>query len=166
MPRNNFEVSARGHDNLESRIFSVPGTFRRGIALAQHPTDPDQAVLANDDRAFMGFVTRDITAEGPTALDSIYPGRMETPFKTGGAVGVDSGGIEIEAEGPDVVMISGGRAVAGNTAVGTLLAFQDGKLALATSTKLAFFVLAAQIPPVESANGFRVRARYIGAARA
>lgn len=168
MPRTSFEITQRDAELVESRVFTLPASASvlRGTALAQHPTDPDQGILANDDRAFVGFLTRDVTLEGPALADSVFPGRIETPFKSGSAVGLDVGAREIEAEGTDVVMQSGGRAVNGSTAVGALLAFQDGKIALASTGKLAYFVLSAQVAAVDSANSFRIRARYIGATKA
>ncbi len=168
MPRTSFEITQRHADLVESRVFTLPASASvlRGTALAQHPIDGEQAVLANDDRAFIGFLTRDVTTDGPTLADSVYPGRLETPFKTGSAIGLDAGAIEIEVEGADVVMTSGARAVSGSITVGTLLAFQEGKVSLATTGKLAYFVLSAQVPAVDSGNGFRIRARSIGATKA
>lgn len=167
MPRNSFEITQRQGDSglIESRVFTLPSAAPalRGIALAQHPSDGDQAVLANDDRALIGFLTRDVTPDGATLGDSVFPGRIETPFKSSGSVGLESGAVEVEVEGADVAMTSGARAVSGSTAVGTLLSFQDGKVALASSGKLAYFVVAAQITPVDSANNFRLRIRSIGA---
>lgn len=170
MPRTSFEITQRQGDSglIESRLFTLPSAAPalRGTALAQHPSDQDQAILANDDRAFIGFLTRDVTADGASLGDSVFPGRIETPFKSGGSVGLESGAVEVEVEGADVAMTSGSRAVSGSTAVGTLLSFQDGKVALATTNKLAYFVLAAQIPVVDSGNGFRLRIRSIGATKA
>lgn len=168
MPRTSFEITQVLTDLRESRVFTLPtsASVLRGTALAQHPSDPDQAILANDDRAFLGFVTRDVTLEGATLADSVFPGRIETPFKSGSSVGIDSGALEVEVEGADIAMTSGSRAVSGSTAVGTLLSFQDGRVATATSNKLAYFQLAAQVTPVDSANTFRLRLRYIGATKA
>jgi phage protein U len=121
-------------------------------------TDEDTGALAT--AHYVGFVTRDVTTDGPTLADHVYPGRLELPFEAGDKVSVEKADA-VAAEGSDYILISGTGAITSGTAVGTQLSFVGGKFRVKQSADVAYFTLAAQLTPEEVGNSVRIRAEAI-----
>lgn len=151
-----FEITQKGAGNSISRKFA--SATSRGVALGAKSDDATSAQLAQGTN-FIGFVTRDVTTDGPALADHVYPGRLELPFKAGQEVAIEQAD-EIEAEGGTYLVTSGTGAISGSTAVGSKLSFKDGKLRVKQSADDAYFMLEAQLTP-ETSGAVRIRARRL-----
>ena len=132
----NFEIRrVRPASNI-SRKFT--GTAKRGTALGAHATDVEAAALAQGTN-FLGFLTRDVSADGPSLESRVLP-LLEQAFKSGLEVSLQKAD-EIECEGTDYIQTTGGAAIGSATPVGTLLSFKDGKWQVAQTGEVAFGTL-------------------------
>lgn len=152
----NFEIRRKYPGMHISRIFDSTGV--RGLALGPDPSDSTKAVVADGDQ-FLGFLTRDVTTDGPVLADHVYPGRLELPFKSGSEVSLEKADeVEVEGEAGNagLLVTSGTGAITTGSTVGTALSFSGGKLYAAQGSDQVFYRLSAQLTPV---NGGAVRIR-------
>lgn len=157
----NFEIRREHPGKNISRVFESTGS--RGLALGPHASDVTKAIVADGDQ-FLGFLTRDVTADGAVLADHVYPGRLELPFKSGGEVALEKADeIEVEGEAGNagLLITSGTGAIATNTAVGTALSFSAGKLYQAQGADQVFYRLSGQITPLNGGT-VRIRAEKVG----
>lgn len=119
------------------------GTALRGAPMGAHASD-DEAFAVATGTNFIGFVTRPVTADGDVLANHIYPGRIETDFKSGGYVTLEKAD-EVEVAGADYIDNSGSNAITSETTVGTKVSFAAGKFAAAEGTDIAYFTLSAQL---------------------
>jgi hypothetical protein len=159
MENTKFEIRLRGTDGNVSRKLASAAV--RGLAVGAHATDPETFIAASG-RNFLGHLTRDVTTDGARLVDHVFgttsaePVGIEYPFKVGEYVSAEKART-IEAEGGDLLVLAGGTAISGATAVGTRLTFAAGKLAVAAAGEDYSYVLIGQLTPLE-AGGVRILA--------
>jgi len=139
-------------------------TAVRGLALGQHPTDPDSFTLANG-QSFLGHLTRRVTIGGLTLSDRVFgvtsatPVGLESPNKDGDAMSLERA-EEIECEGPNYIMTSGTGAITSGTTVPQNLSFTTGRLRIAQAGENVVYTLTANnlTPTDDGNNDLRIRA--------
>lgn len=137
--------------------------YKRGIAFGAHNTDPESAVLAQDDR-FEGFVTRDVVTAPRDLREFLHPDAyMEIPTLAGEMSTLEDYN-EIEAEGAGYLKLADTGAIDATSVVGTPLTFENGKLRVAAEGEKFYFELTANSAVASSGfpnrNGaLRIRAR-------
>lgn len=140
----------------------IPIAAAVGIAIKRLSTDPTQGALADGD-GFVGFLTRAVTADGPSLIDQAMAGqlgRLELDAKIGDAVSLEKGDA-VEAEGLTHLVASGSTGGIGlGATIGSELSFYDGKFRVAQGGDTAFFNLAAILTP-ETAGQVRILAEAI-----
>lgn len=166
-PKQAFEITQYDTGRpVESRILLQPDgvtSLPQGTALAQSNADTaagDLALLAGTAGGFIGFLSRDISVEGATLADKVFPGRLERPFKFGSAVGIEHA-VEVEFEGTAHAVLSGTGALSAGTTAGTKLNFAGGKFRAAQGSETPYFELTHVLPAEITGNTFRVRARRL-----
>jgi hypothetical protein len=138
---------------------AIPVVAARGVAMQTDGATPTQAKLAGAGGHFAGFLTRNVTATGPTLADHVYPGRIELDVKQGLECSLEKADA-VEAEGPTHVLDSGTGLIDMNTAADTELAFREGKFAVKQNGETAYYKLAAQLTP-ETVGQVRIRVEAI-----
>lgn len=118
--------------------------------------------LADGTKPLAGFLTREVTTDGPTVSDHFWSAAaptpegkwLEFPEKAGNSVSAQSG-LALEVEGGDYINVVSNSAskITSETTVGTRLSFTDGKFCVAQANQHAEFVLvAADLTPEVTGN--------------
>ena len=154
-----FDIRRGSPSDNAGGIFNVAAALR-GIALQSKVGlavgAPIEFELATGTGGFIGFLTREVTVAGPVVLDSVYPGRLDLPFKLGGQVMLEKADA-VEAEGADHLdLATSNKLLAADTAIGTLCSFEAGKFCKADTGQQGFYKLAAFLTP-ETAGNLRIK---------
>lgn len=152
-----FEIIRRSPEPLIN--IKCPLVASRGVALmrdsADAAVDRPQGALANG--ACLGFLKRDVVAGGPSIVEraDVWPNHAELPDSQNSMVTLDPPYAAYEAEGDTYLLLSGTGALAANTALGSYIAFKNGKAYVAQSGDTAQYRLGAVMPTVVNAGAVR-----------
>jgi hypothetical protein len=159
MATNSFRVRRRFDGQSISGL--VAFTAPLGLFVTQHPTTANTLIKASGVKGFN--LTRDIKTqaevEAQLILDNAFPkgAPVIQPQIVGGAASA-SKTLEIEAEGADLLLLSGTGAISSGTAAGTELSTNLGRLAVKQSGQEVAAILRKQLTPIDSANTVRIQA--------
>lgn len=139
--------------------FKFASTAPRGLAMGAHATDDEYCIAATGTN-FIGFVTRPVTADGDVLENHVYPGRIESDFKSGYEVTLEKAD-EVEAAGADHLVTSGTGAIADDTSVGTEVSFYAGKFRQKQAGEIGYFTISAHLGNDDDGD-FIVRLEKVG----
>lgn len=135
------------------------GLANRGQPMGAHASDDESFAYAAGTN-FIGFVTRPVTADGDVLTNHVWPGRIESDFKSGGYVSLEKAD-EVEVAGAAYIMNSGLQAISADTAVGTQVSFASGRFAAKGESDIPYFTLTAQLGN-DGDGDFTIRLEKVG----
>lgn len=152
----NWEI--RRHYPGSNVSLQISTAAKRGQAVQITSSDPTKGELCGSNGSFAGFLTRNVTADGPSLADHVYPGRIELDATIGDTVSLERADA-FEAEGSDYLYSGTGALTSGST-IGTELSFVNGKIRAVQSGETAYYKLAAVLT-AETAGNLRILAEAI-----
>ena len=135
----------------------------RGTPMGPNPgaTADDQVAVPATGPHFLGFLSRDVTADGPTFLHHTIPGyegRFELPEKVGNTVSLEHS--DEFSVGDDLLVMSGTGAISGSLPSATKVEAWHGKFRQEQSAGDALWEIDAQLTPLDGET-VRVRLKPI-----
>ncbi len=163
-----FEIKIRGsrhNKSLQMPAFAV----LEGVALQESTTNPGVAELADGTIPAGGFVNRAVAVGVPTPTYAELAGQgasmpLESPYQAGHEGSLEDA-EEVEAEGADHILGTGGDAITSSTAIKTRCSFRAGKFCVAQTNQYVEYMLVEKKTPHFAANGTRYRFRKVDSHR-